>query len=178
MPCALQARRILTQDDCIVKVAEGEGGCASPVLLKRPCRLARPRTPPFHGDNMGSNPIGDTNFYLHCSAIAHRLESSFVQPSACFQTVFFSVLVCLRVAPPELLTAAQPWRDYPIPDLCWYLLQRAESTACSHFDRTPPHTVDSIAFDPRRAFLSPLCVLIRRYLFTQLISHVLPPSSG
>ena len=25
----------------------------------RPRRLARPRTPPFHGDNTGSNPVGD-----------------------------------------------------------------------------------------------------------------------
>jgi hypothetical protein len=24
-----------------------------------PRRLARPRTPPFHGDNTGSNPVGD-----------------------------------------------------------------------------------------------------------------------
>jgi hypothetical protein len=28
---------------------------------KRPRRLARPRTPPFHGDNTGSNPVGDAN---------------------------------------------------------------------------------------------------------------------
>src|ERR1700758_4267887 len=32
-----------------------------PSSAHRPRRLARPRTPPFHGDNMGSNPIGDTN---------------------------------------------------------------------------------------------------------------------
>jgi hypothetical protein len=32
-----------------------------PSSFERPRRLARPRTPPFHGDNMGSNPIGDTN---------------------------------------------------------------------------------------------------------------------
>ena len=31
------------------------------LLLKRPRRLARPRTPPFHGDNTGSNPVGDAN---------------------------------------------------------------------------------------------------------------------
>ncbi len=29
--------------------------------MKRPRRLARPRTPPFHGDNTGSNPVGDAN---------------------------------------------------------------------------------------------------------------------
>src|SRR3954470_16945700 len=28
-------------------------------LPERPHRLARPRTPPFHGDNRGSNPLGD-----------------------------------------------------------------------------------------------------------------------
>ena len=28
---------------------------------QRPRRLARPRTPPFHGDNTGSNPVGDAN---------------------------------------------------------------------------------------------------------------------
>jgi hypothetical protein len=33
---------------------------ADAINLERPRRLARPRTPPFHGDNMGSNPIGDT----------------------------------------------------------------------------------------------------------------------
>lgn len=31
------------------------------VSLCRPCRLARPRTPPFHGENTGSNPVGATN---------------------------------------------------------------------------------------------------------------------
>jgi hypothetical protein len=30
-------------------------------ILLRPHRLARPRTPPFHGDNRGSNPLGDAN---------------------------------------------------------------------------------------------------------------------
>jgi hypothetical protein len=29
--------------------------------ITRPRRLARPRTPPFHGDNTGSNPVGDAN---------------------------------------------------------------------------------------------------------------------
>src|ERR1700688_5233039 len=28
---------------------------------QRPRRLAGPRTPPFHGDNTGSNPVGDAN---------------------------------------------------------------------------------------------------------------------
>src|ERR1022692_3144995 len=30
-----------------------------------PHRLARPRTPPFHGDNAGSNPAGDANLRRH-----------------------------------------------------------------------------------------------------------------
>ena len=30
-----------------------------PSSQQRPRRLARPRTPPFHGDNAGSNPAGD-----------------------------------------------------------------------------------------------------------------------
>ncbi len=41
----------------------GASGCR-PVPLPpnvRPRRLARPRTPPFHGDNTGSNPVGDAN---------------------------------------------------------------------------------------------------------------------
>lgn len=31
---------------------------------ERPRRLARPRTPPFHGDNTGSNPVGDAKWIL------------------------------------------------------------------------------------------------------------------
>ena len=32
------------------------------VTLRRPHRLARSRTPPFHGENRGSNPLGDAKF--------------------------------------------------------------------------------------------------------------------
>src|SRR5688572_19869092 len=32
-----------------------------PRRLGCPHRLARPRTPPFHGGDRGSNPLGDTN---------------------------------------------------------------------------------------------------------------------
>jgi hypothetical protein len=32
-----------------------------PSFLLRPCRLARPRTPPFHGENTSSNLVGDAN---------------------------------------------------------------------------------------------------------------------
>ncbi len=37
----------------------GYRNCPGP--HSRPRRLARPRTPPFHGDNTGSNPVGDAN---------------------------------------------------------------------------------------------------------------------
>ncbi len=33
-------------------------------IQERPRRLARPRTPPFHGDNTGSNPVGDAKSYM------------------------------------------------------------------------------------------------------------------
>ncbi len=39
---------------------------AAQFSLSRPRRLARPRTPPFHGDNTGSNPVGDAN---RCSSL-------------------------------------------------------------------------------------------------------------
>ena len=39
----------------------------------RPRRLARPRTPPFHGDNTGSNPVGDANKIKDLQAI-HRID--------------------------------------------------------------------------------------------------------
>jgi hypothetical protein len=52
---------LLTLKGDIVSVGDGEGAAGAVIFLERPRRLARPRTPPFHGDNMGSNPIGDTN---------------------------------------------------------------------------------------------------------------------
>jgi hypothetical protein len=39
---------------------------------KRPRRLARPRTPPFHGDNTGSNPVGDAN-----KSFSHLMDSTY-----------------------------------------------------------------------------------------------------
>src|SRR3954469_22130819 len=36
-------------------------------LPRRPRRLARPRTSPFHGGNTGSNPVGDANEINPCS---------------------------------------------------------------------------------------------------------------
>src|ERR1022692_345704 len=36
---------------------------------KRPRRLARPRTSPFHGGNTGSNPVGDANKISNLSHI-------------------------------------------------------------------------------------------------------------
>ena len=37
-------------------------------FLKRPRRLARPRTSPFHGGNAGSNPAGDANIDRRAAA--------------------------------------------------------------------------------------------------------------
>ena len=36
-----------------------QGASSLQAAHQRPRRLARPRTPPFHGDNTGSNPVGD-----------------------------------------------------------------------------------------------------------------------
>jgi hypothetical protein len=40
---------------------------------QRPRRLARPRTPPFHGDNTGSNPVGDANQNQKFRSIASEI---------------------------------------------------------------------------------------------------------
>jgi len=70
MPCALRVRGILTGGVRVATVEENEGLREAVILLLlRPCRLARPRTPPFHGDNMGSNPIGDANEF-NCFSIS------------------------------------------------------------------------------------------------------------
>ena len=41
-----------------------EVACPAPQL--GPHRLAWPRTPPFHGENRGSNPLGDADFITYC----------------------------------------------------------------------------------------------------------------
>src|SRR5579872_6542271 len=38
---------------------EGDSRLSIAIPAKRPRRLARPRTSPFHGGNTGSNPVGD-----------------------------------------------------------------------------------------------------------------------
>ncbi len=53
------------------KLNEGRGAPGARffgLMRDRPRRLARPRTPPFHGDNTGSNPVGDANEFnwLRC----------------------------------------------------------------------------------------------------------------
>ena len=35
------------------------GSIPTRLTIMRPLRLARPRTPPFHGGDRGSNPLGD-----------------------------------------------------------------------------------------------------------------------
>ena len=42
---------------------------------KRPRRLARPRTPPFHGDNTGSNPVGDANRIINLQQIKEKARA-------------------------------------------------------------------------------------------------------
>ena len=42
-------------------------------ILGCPHRLAWPRTPPFHGGNRGSNPLGDTK--IHDTMGRHRRET-------------------------------------------------------------------------------------------------------
>ncbi len=53
--------RALTRTLLVDSLHKGASGVYGLFLaLKiRPRRLARPRTPPFHGDNTGSNPVGD-----------------------------------------------------------------------------------------------------------------------
>jgi hypothetical protein len=55
-------RQLLTLHDRVARVEIGRLRPARRLRAKqRPRRLARPRTPPFHGDNTGSNPVGDAN---------------------------------------------------------------------------------------------------------------------
>jgi hypothetical protein len=42
----------------------------------RPHRLARPRTPPFHGDNRGSNPLGDAKVAFSIGIPSKPLKSN------------------------------------------------------------------------------------------------------
>ena len=52
---------VLTPPSQVGSLHKGAYGRFKPLsaLQQRPRRLARPRTPPFHGDNAGSNPAGD-----------------------------------------------------------------------------------------------------------------------
>ena len=57
-----RACALLTRDFRVARVEPGRLRPARRLWAKqRPRRLARPRTPPFHGDNTGSNPVGDAN---------------------------------------------------------------------------------------------------------------------
>src|SRR5947207_16800 len=53
-----------TENAADPKLIVGHFSCDS-FLSKRPRRLARPRTSPFHGGNTGSNPVGDANIPKH-----------------------------------------------------------------------------------------------------------------
>jgi hypothetical protein len=59
---ALRSQPLLTRHFRVARVESGRLRPARRLRAKqRPRRLARPRTPPFHGDNTGSNPVGDAN---------------------------------------------------------------------------------------------------------------------
>src|SRR6202000_2542085 len=58
----LRSQQLLTRQIRVARVKSGRLRPARRLRAKqRPRRLARPRTPPFHGDNTGSNPVGDAN---------------------------------------------------------------------------------------------------------------------
>src|SRR3954451_128588 len=46
----------------------------------RPHRLAWPRTPPFHGDNRGSNPLGDAKSFHKFEIRSKSLQSAVFVP--------------------------------------------------------------------------------------------------
>jgi hypothetical protein len=73
MPCADEARQLLTEVDWVVSVGSGEDA-ADAIKLVCPRRLARPRTPPFHGDNMSSNLIGDTKVSMGALKLLNSLK--------------------------------------------------------------------------------------------------------
>ena len=58
-------------------------------FLSRPRRLARPRTPPFHGDNTGSNPVGDANNPNSAAANQIRLIRCAVAECLWVQSLIF-----------------------------------------------------------------------------------------
>src|SRR5271167_740114 len=70
---------------------------AGAVICHRPRRLARPRTPPFHGDNMGSNPIGDTKLVFpsqtSCNIVKSPLLRAVPNPALVYVTHgYYSVI--------------------------------------------------------------------------------------
>src|ERR1700722_8657054 len=67
-----EAVRLLTPHFRVARVEAGRLRPARRLRAKqRPRRLARPRTPPFHGDNTGSNPVGDANKTNNLSSFTH-----------------------------------------------------------------------------------------------------------
>jgi hypothetical protein len=81
--------------------------------ITRPRRLARPRTPPFHGDNTGSNPVGDANKPLSHVPVLGDHEQAFplpddshFRPSSRFSS---ASRVCSRNSPCTPPAAIRPW---------------------------------------------------------------------
>ncbi len=82
---------------------------------KRPRRLARPRTPPFHGDNTGSNPVGDAKH-----RITHTSDDSSGDDSV-FALLLFAVGF-------DILRSLMTWiKTVPLSEASEDLLRALES---------------------------------------------------
>ena len=80
LPAAFLTRMELIDTFRVAFAARLRAHCAP---NSRPRRLARPRTPPFHGDNTGSNPVGDAKkqqFVLHAALGARRTNPVWGDP--------------------------------------------------------------------------------------------------
>jgi hypothetical protein len=65
-----------------------------PLSFQRPRRLARPRTPPFHGDNKSSNLFGDTNKSL-MKIMRAQIQAAIGkrQQAGCFDVDYTIILI-------------------------------------------------------------------------------------
>ena len=72
------------------------GRIVTACLFKRPRRLARPRTSPFHGGNTGSNPVGDAKPFQDLPSNApipqrHKkaqLRAEFCKPASTITSIY------------------------------------------------------------------------------------------
>ena len=98
--------------------------CAVGSFPESPHRLARPRTPPFHGDNRGSNPLGDATSRKYSIATGRSNTTSSVEPwrsstSLPRDSSTVASPTALPAAPPMpapfQLRSAMPPMDAPLP---------------------------------------------------------------